>query len=315
MLKPFMWIELPQPGPGDELDSNDAKSPSDVYFSNASVSIDPDSAMMLGFLSPQDAPNRLLPFLRELACDAEWSDNRVEFWISKFFESLREATKGRLQFQEAAYFRHESGKILRPVVVSYARNSNGTTRKLRVIFASAFGSPLTDNPSLTQRLSVGIRLAVRTRLEVLDPFLGRMSQVHKDKVLSPHKRDAIARRNPVGSRVVEALDAIWQEALAHGMRPGGRPPVMFEKSAQQHEYEELRNRALASWQELVKKAQEEDEKTTGEYPESERLLGQLDKEVQAYLDLSLPRLRELLLSSHHDRNNSISVQLLSDASK
>src|SRR5262249_28529245 len=162
---------------------------------------------------------------------------------------------------------HESGKILRPVVVSYARNSSGTTCRLRVIFASAFGSPLTDNPNLTQRLSVGIRLAVRTRLEVLDPFLGRMSQVHRNKILSPDPRDAIARRNPVGRRVVEALDAILQEALAHGMmRPGGAPPILFEDRAQQDEYEKLRDRGLASWQELIEKAQEEDQKGTGEYP-------------------------------------------------
>ena len=234
-----------------------------------------------------------MPFLRELACDAEWSDDKVEFWISKFFESLREALKGRLHFQEAAYFRHESGRILRPVVVSYARNSSGTKCRLRVIFASAFGSPLTDDPSLAQRLSDGIRLAVRTRLEVVDPFLGRMSQVYREKVLSTLPRDAIARRNPVGSRISEALDTIWQEALAHGMRPGGPPPRLFEEPGQS-KYEELRNRALASWQQLKMKAQEEDQMGTGQYPETERLLDELNRCLQAYLDLSLPRLRELL---------------------
>jgi hypothetical protein len=287
ILKPFIWIEPP----GDEPNWNDESALSE-YFSRATVSIDADSATQLGFASPPKG-KQLLPFLRELACDAEWSDDRVEFWIAKFFDSLHDAAKERLHFQEAAYFRHESGRILRPVVVSYAKNSSGTKCRLRVIFASELGSPLTDNPSLAQRLSVGIRLAVRTRLEVLDPFLGRMSQVHRDKVLSKRPRDAIARRNPVGGRVTEALDAIWQEALAHGMRPDDAPPTLFEEPAQQ-EYEELRNRALASWHGLKEKAQEEDKKGTGEYPESERLLGELDKCNQAYLDLSLPRLRELL---------------------
>jgi hypothetical protein len=166
-----------------------------------------------------------------------------------------------------------------------------------VIFASELGSPLTDNPCATLRLSVGIRLAVRTRLEVLDPFLGRMSQVHRTKVLSDSARDLIARRNPVGGRVTEALDAILQEAFAHGMRPQDVPPILFEKPAQQ-QYEEIRKHATGVWDELKEKALEEDQKGTGEYPESERLLAELDRYNQAYLDLSLPRLGELLKSGH-----------------
>ena len=96
--------------------------------------------------------------------------------------------------------------------------------------------------------------------------------------------------------MVEALDAIWQEALAHGMRPGGPPPILFEDPAQQHEYENLRDRGLASWQELYEEGTgRKIRREMGKYPESERLLGELAKVVQAYLDLSLPRLRELLI--------------------
>jgi hypothetical protein len=291
-LKPFIWVEPSWPVSDAEPSWNNVRALSDVDFSGAAVTIDKDSALLLGFAGPPEK-EPLLPFLRELDSDAEWSDDRVEFWISKFFESLREALKGHLNFQEAAYFRHESGKILRPVVVSYAKNSSGTKCRLRVIFASAFGSPLTDNPSPTQRLSDGIRLAVRTRLEVVDPFLGRTSQVHREKVLSRDPKNAIARLNPVGRRVTEALDAIWQEALAHGLRPGGTPPILFEEPAQM-KYEQLRDRALAVWQELKTKAQEEDRRETGEYPETERLLDELNRSLQAYLDLGLPRLRELL---------------------
>jgi TIR domain len=287
-LKPFIWIDPP----GDEQNWDDDNALTQ-YFSRATVSIDADSATQLGYADPPKG-KQLLPFLRELASDAEWSDDRVEFWIAKFLESLHDAAKERLLFQEAAFFRHESGRILRPVVVSYAKNSSGTKRRLRVIFASELGSPLTDNPSTTQRLSVGIRLAVRTRLEVLDPFLGRMSEVHRDKVLSKRPRDVIARRNPVGGRVTEALDAILQESLAHGMRPNDVPPILFERPVQQQKYEEIRNGAVACWHELKEKALEEDRKGTGDYPQTERLLVELDKYNQAYLDLSLPRLRELL---------------------
>ena len=291
-LKPYIWIDPP----GDEPNWGD-KSAVSQYFSRATVLIDSASAMQLGYA---EAPKgkELLPFLRELSSDAEWNNNRVEFWISKFFDSLWEAAHERLLFQDAAYFRHESGKILRPVVVSYAKNSTGRKRKLRVIFASELGSPLTDSPSTTQRLSVGIRLAVRTRLEVLESFLGRMSQVHRDKVLSDDPRDEIATRNPVGVRVYEALDAILQEAAAHGMRPNDKPPKLFEKLDQQQKYEEIRQNATKSWNALTKKVLEEDKNKTGEYPESERLLAELDKYNQAYLDLCLPRLRELLSREH-----------------
>jgi hypothetical protein len=73
---------------------------------------------------------------------------------------------------------------------------------------------------------------------------------------------------------------------------------LFETPAQQQKYEEIRNRALVSWYGLNEKALEEDQKGTGEYPESERLLAELEKYNQAYLDLSLPRLRELLRRGH-----------------
>jgi hypothetical protein len=296
VLKPFIWIEPSWPVPDQEPNWNDVNALSDVDFSHAVVSIDDDSAVQLGFVTAP-TEKKLLPFLRELACDAEWSDKKVEFWISKFFESLRDALKGHLYFQETAYFRHESGRILRPVVVSYAKNSSGTKCKLRVIFASAFGSPLTDNPSQVQRLSDGIRLAVRTRLEVLDPFLGRMSQVHDEKVLSKEPRDEIARSIPVGARVTEALDTILQEALAHGVRSGGPAPKLFEGPAQR-EYEKLRDGSLASGQKLMMKAKEEDQKGTGEYPETEQLLDELNRHIQAYLGLSLPRLRKLLAGEY-----------------
>jgi hypothetical protein len=116
-----------------------------------------------------------------------------------------------LNFQEAAYFRHENGRIYRPVVVSYAKNACGTKCRLRVVFATAFGTPLTDSPGLTQRLSIGARLAVRTRLQVLDPFLGHISQIHRDKVLSARPEDEVSRKYPVG-------DAWWKRSTLFGKK-------------------------------------------------------------------------------------------------
>jgi hypothetical protein len=82
------------------------------------------------------------------------------------------------------------------------------------------------------------------------------------------------------------------------MRPNDDPPRLFDDQAQQDKYEEIRKCALNSWYDLKEKALEEDKKKTGEYPESERLLAELYKYNQAYLDLSLPRLQELLMSGH-----------------
>jgi hypothetical protein len=165
ILKPYIFIEPKWSG-----DRTATNAIPEIDFADASVLIDKDSARELGF---SGLPNlTLLPFLRRIACDSSEQPGKVEFWIKKFFESLQRAAQGSLNFQEAAYFRHENGRIYRPVVVSYAKNACGTKCRLRVVFATAFGTPLTDSPGLTQRLSIGARLAVRTRLEVLDPFLG-----------------------------------------------------------------------------------------------------------------------------------------------
>jgi hypothetical protein len=195
-------------------------------------------------------------------------------------------------FQEEAYFRHESGKILRPVVVSNARCASGTVCKLRVIFAEAFGSPLTDSPGLLQRLSIGARLAIRTRLEILDPFIGRVSQVQKEKLESERDEDEIGRRFHIGGRLVEALDTIIREAATHGLRPDAPPPVLFDGSAQ-HRYEEIRDRGMHTWNRLEEAAKQGDQ--TGDYSETERLLLELKRSNEDYLALVLPRIEELVV--------------------
>jgi hypothetical protein len=284
ILKPYIWIEPKWSGDW-------TKKIPEIDFADASVSIDRDSAWELGFSVP---PNlTLLPFLRRIACDSS-EPGKVEFWIKKFFESLQRAAEGSLNFQEAAYFRHENGGIYRPIVVSYAKNASGTKCRLRVVFATAFATPLTDSPGVMQRLSIGARLAVRTKLEVLEPFLGHTSQIYRDKVLSTRPENEVSRKNPVGGRLVEALDAIFQEALSHGMRPGGSAPQLFEGSAQKT-YEDLRNRGLRIWDQIKQVAPREDRNATGKYPETERLLAELSQINEDYLALVLPRIEELLV--------------------
>ena len=283
-LKPNIWIE-----PNWSGDWNATGDIPEIDFSDASVLIDKDSARQLGFSSPPKLG--LLQFLRRIACDP--TENKVDFWITKFFESLQSAVRENLNFQEAAYFRHENGKIYRPVVVSYAKNESGTTCKLRVIFAEAFGSPLTDSPGLAQRLSIGARLAVRTQLEVVDPFLGRTSQIYREKVQSARPEDEVSRNNPVGGRIVEALDAIVREALSHGM--GEPSPMLFEEKTAQVSFEEIGKQGAQAWDELKHFAALEDQNGKGEYPETERLLADLKKVNADYLALVLPRIEEVLV--------------------
>jgi hypothetical protein len=285
-LKPYIWIE-----PEWDGDWNATDEIPEIDFSDALVIIDKDSARALGFANVPKLT--LLPFLRQLATDRD-DTGKLEFWIKKFFESLQKAVRGKLDFQEAAFFRHENGRIYRPVVVSDAKNASGTQCRLRVIFAPTFASPLTDSPGLVQRLSVGATLAVRTRLEVLDPFLGHTSQVYKNKIKSSRPEDAISRQSPVGGRIVEALDAIWQEAVSHGVRPGEAAPPLFEGATQQ-EYEKLRSAGLESWERIKKVALAEDEERTGRYPKTERLLTELKQINEDYLAVVLPRIEELLV--------------------
>lgn len=99
------------------------------------------------------------------------------------------------------------------------------------------------------------------------------------------------RRTPVGKQLVEAIDAIWQEGIAHGLRPDDTP-TLFTKPEQQREYENIRCKALAVGAAIREAVKKED--GTGQYDETERLLGELKVAVEKYLRLVLPRLAEML---------------------
>jgi hypothetical protein len=226
---------------------------------------------------------------------------KVEFWITKFFESLQGAVDGKANFQEEAYFRHESGRIMRPVVVSFTRCASDTVCRLHIIFAEAFGSPLIDSPGTLQRLSVGARLAVRTRLEILDQFMGRVSQIQQQKLRSTREEDEIGKKVGIGSCLVEALNAIVREAASHGLRPDDPAPVLFEGSDQQR-YEEIRDSGIQVWTRLEEAAQKGDR--TGDYSETEELLAELKEINENYLALALPRIEYFLVPAEKRRAQS-----------
>jgi hypothetical protein len=295
ILKPYIWIEPKWSGDWTAT----ANLPENV-FADANVRIDPISSSQLGFADPPKLA--LLPFLRRIAC--ETSEGQVEFWITQFFESLQSAARGHLNFKEVAYFRHENAKIYRPLVESYAKDASGTKCRFRVIFAEASVSPPTDSPGQVQLLSNGARLAVRTQLEVLDRYLGHTSEIYLEKVTSTRPEDEVARNSPVGSRVVKTLDAILCEAVSHGTRPNEHAPLLFE-GERQSTYENIRTREIQVLNELKRVAEQEDERGTGEYPETERLLADLKTVNEDYLALVLPRIKELLVPEEKRRTETI----------
>lgn len=290
-IKPYIWI-TPQWPKGTPGNFNAAKLP-DIPLENAAVAVDSESAAKLGFGNVPDGLE-LVHFLQMLDCDNGDPGPGWPYWITRFFGSLTKAISGNLLLQEVAYFRHVSGSILRPIVVSVSKSRDGTRCRLKVIFIQAFSAPLTDHPSSVQRLADGVRLCVRTRIEVINGFSGQLSRISREKVRSETDRDLGARNYPVGRRVIEALETIMEEARAHGIRPEEAPPSLFSNRSDQAAYEHIRTESVRIWQRLKIVAELEDKAAMGKYNETEKLLTELKAFNHRYLRLALPRLNELL---------------------
>ena len=307
-IKPYIWIEphWPKGKPGN---FNVAELP-EIPLDDATVSIDSESATKLGFGNVPDSL-KLMQFLQMLDCDSGDLRPARPYWITRFYNSLTKAINGNLLLQEVAYFRHGSGGILRPIVASASKSRDGTLCRLKVLFIQAFNAPLTDHPSSVQRLADGVRLGVRTRIEIINGFSGQLSRIFRDKIRSETEGDPVARNYPVGRRVIEALETITEEAQAHGIRPEEAPPSLFADPADQASYEQIRTDSLRIWQRLKIVAEREDNARTGRYPGTEELLAELKAVNNRYLTIALPRLNELLVpdkSSKRQSNGTSSKQ-------
>jgi hypothetical protein len=297
-IKPYILIAPRWPN-GTPANFNAAKLP-EISLENAAVTIDTESATKLGFGNVPDGLE-LMQFLQMLDCDSDLRPERP-YWITRFFSSLTKAINGNLLLQEVAYFRHESGGILRPIVASVSKSRDGTLCKLKVLFIQAFSAPLTDHPSSVQRLADGVRLGVRTRIEIINGFSGQLSKMFREKIRSQGESDLIARNYPVGRRVVEAIETITEEARAHGIRPEEAPQTLFSNPSDQAAYEHIRAESIRIWRRIEVVAELEDKAAAGKYTETEKLLIELKAINDQYLILALPRLNELLVSTPGDRS-------------
>jgi hypothetical protein len=121
-----------------------------------------------------------------------------------------------------------------------------------------------------------------------------MNSIHRQKVLSERPEHAIDRNTRVGSRIVTALEAIWQEAMTHGINPGDPSPTLFPKSDQQVKYSSIRARGKSNWESIRESALEEDRQYTGDYRKTEGFIGELRDICKEYLEIALPRLLEMV---------------------
>lgn len=292
-VKPYIWITPRWPAKTPP-NFNSAKLPN-IPLENAIVTIDPESATQLGF---GDVPDglELLQFLRMLDCDSGNQQSAQPYWTTRFFSSLTKAIKNNLLLQEVAYFRHESGSILRPIVASVSKSRDGALCRLKVLFIQALGAPLANQPSPVQRLADGVRLGVRTSTEVINGFSGKLAKIYCDKIKSDAEVDLVARNYPVGRRVLEAIETIAEEARAHGIRPEEAPPILFPNPSDQAAYEQIRVDSFRIWERLKDVAQREDKEGKGIYKDTEKLLSELKEKNEQYLKLAIPRLNELLVA-------------------
>jgi hypothetical protein len=289
VLKPYIWITPPWPGP--HAPNWHAAELPPIALENSRVAIDQESATKLQLSELPDKCD-LLQFLKRLNGEISGYRSRKPYWMERFFESLTMALEGNLDLKEVAYFRNLKGGIYRPVVVSVAKSKDGANARLRVVFAHAYSAPLTDHPTAVQRLADGVRLGVRTRIEVIEEYSGNMA--HKWNA-SP--TNETARNLRVGSKMIEALQAITEEAKANGMRLEQATPKLFSKAAEQAEYKRLRERGISLLRKLEDVADSEDAAGTGEYIETEKLLLELKQVNEQYLALAVPQLNVLLCSS------------------
>jgi hypothetical protein len=289
VLKPYIWITPPWPGPHTP-DWHAAELPP-IALESSRVTIDHESATKLRLT---DLPDKcdLLQFLKRLNGEISGYRSRKPYWMERFFESLTMALNGNLDLKEVSYFRNLEGGIYRPVVVSVAKSKDGASAKLRVVFAHAHSAPLTDNPPVVKRLADGVRLGVRTRIEIIEEYSGNMS--HKWNARS---RNQTARDHRVGSKMIEALEAITEEAKANGLRMEQVTQKLFSKAAEQVEYKRIREKGISIWNRLEDVADSEDAAGTGAYIETEKLLLELKEMNDQYLALAVPRLNALLRSS------------------
>jgi hypothetical protein len=289
-LRPSMLL-YPAWTATDRPDWRPVKVPKSLPLDRSEVVIENQkSVFLLGFdVDPQKM--NVVDFLKRL--DTEGSDVRRP-WMEKFLESLQSTLEGRMTEQHVVYFRSAMGNILRPIIESVKRSDDGAECVCRVVFVDAFAPPSSGNPSRMQLLANGLRLAVRTRLEVLDKYRGVMTQERSRLAQSEDPAEALGKLHPLGGRILESIRTIVLEAELQGSKLDTPPPNLFDDDTKQATYERIRGEFkswLIKFQAVTKK---EDNEPQGKYVETERLLDELYDLHSKYITIAAPTFLNML---------------------
>jgi hypothetical protein len=268
-----------------------AAIPRNLPLADSVVEADVSSASQLGFGLKPDRMN-IVDFLKRL--DTEGSDVDRP-WVSQFLQSLQATLEGRIADQNVVFFWSVSGRILRPIIDSITRSANGLDCSCKVVFVDAFSAPPAKNPSPLQLLANGLRLAVRTRIEVLDPYKGKLARERLRIARSTDPADELGKRNPVGGRMLEILRTIVLEAKMQGTDVEQSPPILFDAEAQL-QYEEIRTSFSSMLRELKRVVPDEDRDPGKMYIGTEKLLNELDRLNKNYIKLAGPKFLETINS-------------------
>jgi hypothetical protein len=264
------------------------------------------SVFLLGFNSDPQKMN-VVDFLTRL--DTEGSEAKRP-WMEKFLESLQATLEGRMTEQNVVYFRSVIGNILRPIIESVKTSNDGTECVCRVVFVDAFAPPSPSNPSRMQLLANGLRLAVRTRLEVLDRYRGIVAQESSRLAQSKDPGEALGKQHPLGGRILESIRTIVLEADLQGSKLDSPPANLFHDDAQQATYERIRAEFKSWLTRFQAVTREEDNEAEGKYIQTEQLLDELYDMIKQYIAIAAPTFLSMLEISHQQPNGPGDIDAL-----
>jgi hypothetical protein len=310
-LRPSVLL-YPAWAPGSQPDWRLTKVPQGLPLDRSEVVIENrESVGLLGFNADPKKLN-VVEFFKWL--DTDGSDVKRP-WLEKFLESLQSTLEGRMTEQHVVYFRSVMGNILRPIIETVKRSDDGSECVCRVVFVDAFAPPSASHPSRLQLLANGLRLAVRTRLEVLDKYRDTMAQESSRLAQSEDPAEALGKLHPLGGRILESIRTIVLEAELQGSKLDAPAPNLFDDDTEQATYEKIRDQ-FRSWLENFRDvARKEDKEARGKYVQTELFLDELYEMNRKYIAIAAPNFLRMLEGSHQQPvgpMNSIALSHRSD---
>ena len=165
------------------------------------------------FKLPRKTNVNMMEFFKKLDADGAGGP-----WVKPFLDAFDKRLRGDMPTQEIFYFRSSlDGKVLRPVIESIERSGDGCSCTCRVVFLEGFNPPMVRDPSMVEQLADGLRLAFRTRNEVLNKYKEKLDV----------KRQLISGPNGLSDQIVEIMGTIRQETTMQCYQLDGTASEFF----------------------------------------------------------------------------------------